>query len=117
MFYSHVQHLSKAENNTNLFIENIPTFWTVEFCLSLVIVIVITLFNEGRDVDEKLQSFNSEAREWRHDSDKIQANKLEWWMILKISLSAKAGVPKTLVKQLKTSPTFPPFPSEHTYVD
>ena len=38
-------------------------------------------------------------REWRHDSDKTQTNKLEWWMILKISLRAKAGVPKTLVKQ------------------
>ena len=25
--------------------------------------------------------------------------KLEWWMIFKISLRAKAGVPKTLVKQ------------------
>ena len=40
---------------------------------------------------------NSEAREWRHDSDKSQTNK--WWTILKISLKAKAGVPKTLVKQ------------------
>ena len=29
---------------------------------------------------------------------------------------AKAGVPKTLVKQ-KTSPTFPVFSSEHAYVD
>ena len=28
-----------------------------------------------------------------------QTNKLEWWMILKISLRAKAGVPKTLVKR------------------
>ena len=28
-----------------------------------------------------------------------QTNKLEWWMILKISLRVKAGVPKTLVKQ------------------
>ena len=28
-----------------------------------------------------------------------QTNKLEWRMILKISLRAKAGVPKTLVKQ------------------
>ena len=28
---------------------------------------------------------NSEAGEWRHDSDKTQTNKLEWWMILKIS--------------------------------
>ena len=27
---------------------------------------------------------NSEAREWRHDSDKTQTNKLEWRMILKI---------------------------------
>ena len=42
---------------------------------------------------------NSKAREWRHDSDKTQTNKLEWWMILKISLRAKASVPKTLVKQ------------------
>ena len=40
---------------------------------------------------------NSEAREWRHDSDKTQTNKLESWMILKISLRAKAGVPKTLL--------------------
>ena len=42
---------------------------------------------------------NSEAREWRHQSDKTQTNKLEWWMILKISLRKKAGVPKTLVKR------------------
>ena len=28
-----------------------------------------------------------------------QTNKLEWRMILKISLRTKAGVPKTLVKQ------------------
>ena len=42
---------------------------------------------------------NSEAREWRHNSDKTQTNNLEWWMILKISLRAKASVPKTLVKQ------------------
>ena len=28
-----------------------------------------------------------------------QTNKLEWWMVLKISLRVKAGVPKTLVKQ------------------
>ena len=26
---------------------------------------------------------NSEVREWRHDSDKTQTNKLEWQMILK----------------------------------
>ena len=49
--------------------------------------------------DKGLPSMNSEAREWRHDSDKIQTNKLEWWMILKISLRTKVGVPKTLVKQ------------------
>ena len=42
--------------------------------------------------------FNSEAREWRHDSDKTQTNKLEWWMILKISFRETAGVPNTLVK-------------------
>ena len=41
----------------------------------------------------------NKAREWRHDSDKTQANKLEWWMILKISLRAKVGVPKPLVKR------------------
>ena len=41
---------------------------------------------------------NSKAREWRHDSDKTQTNKLEWWMVLKISIRAKAGIPKTLVK-------------------
>ena len=41
----------------------------------------------------------SEACKWRHDSDKTQTNKLEWWMILKISLRAKALVPITLVKQ------------------
>ena len=35
----------------------------------------------------------------RHDSDKTQTNKLEWWMILKISLRTKAGVLKTLVKR------------------
>ena len=23
---------------------------------------------------------NSEAREWRHDSDKTQTNKLKWWI-------------------------------------
>ena len=28
-----------------------------------------------------------------------QTNKLEWWMILKISLRAKAGAPKTLMKR------------------
>ena len=28
-----------------------------------------------------------------------QTNKLEWWMILKISLRVKAGFPKTLVKE------------------
>ena len=39
------------------------------------------------------------AREWRYDSDKTRAIKLEWWMILKISLRAKAHGPKTLVKQ------------------
>ena len=42
---------------------------------------------------------NSEVHEWRHDSDKTQTNKVEWWMILKISLRAKGGVPKTLVKR------------------
>ena len=41
---------------------------------------------------------NSEVRECLHNSDKTQTNKLEWWMILKISLRAKAGFPKTLVK-------------------
>ena len=46
--------------------------------------------------DSKL---NSEARKWHHDSDKTQTNKLALWMILKISLRAKAGIPKTLVKQ------------------
>ena len=44
-------------------------------------------------------SFNSEVCKWCHLSDKTQTNKLEWWMILKISLRAKASVPKTLVKQ------------------
>ena len=49
---------------------------------------------------KNLQSINnSEAREWRHDSDKTQTNKLEWRMILKISLRAKAVVSKTLVKR------------------
>ena len=43
--------------------------------------------------------FNSVAHKWRHDSDKTQTNKLEWWMILKISLRAKGGVPKTLLEQ------------------
>ena len=47
----------------------------------------------------KVNSLNSEALEWRHDSDKTQTNKLEWWMILKISLKAKAGVSETLVKR------------------
>ena len=42
---------------------------------------------------------NSVAHKWRHDSDKTQTNKLEWWMILKISLRAKGGVPKTLLEQ------------------
>ena len=42
---------------------------------------------------------NSEAHEWRHDSGKTQTSKLEWWMILKISLRAKAGVSETLVKR------------------
>ena len=43
---------------------------------------------------------NSEVREWHHDSDKTQTNKLESWMILKIALlRVKAGVPKTLVKR------------------
>ena len=52
---------------------------------------------------------NSEAREWRHDSDKTQTNKLEWLMILKISLRAKEPV---FLKHLwnKSSPTFPVFP-------
>ena len=40
--------------------------------------------------------YNSEAHECQHDSDKTLRNKLEWWMILKISLRAKA---KTLMKQ------------------
>ena len=44
-------------------------------------------------------AFNSVAHKWRHDSDKTQTNKLEWWMILKISLRAKGGVPKTLLEQ------------------
>ena len=44
-------------------------------------------------------SSNSKAHEWRHDSDQAQTNKLEWWMILKISLRAKSSVPKTLLKQ------------------
>ena len=59
---------------------------------------------------------NSEARELRHDIDNNQTNKLEWWMILKISLRAKAGIPKTLVKQ-KISLTFHVFPSDHANVD
>ena len=42
---------------------------------------------------------NSKARESRHDSDKTQTNKLECWMILKISLRAKAGVPETLMRR------------------
>ena len=42
---------------------------------------------------------NDEAREGRHHSDKTQTNKLEWWMIWKISIRAKAGFPKTLVKR------------------
>ena len=46
-----------------------------------------------------IKKSKSEAREWRHDSDKTQTNKLEWWMILKISLKAKAGVSETLVKR------------------
>ena len=40
----------------------------------------------------------AKRREWRLDSDKTQTNKLEWWIILKISLQTKAGVPKTLAK-------------------
>ena len=43
--------------------------------------------------------FNSEAREWRHDSDKTRTNKLEWLVISEISLRAKAVVSKTLVKR------------------
>ena len=39
---------------------------------------------------------NSEAREWRHDSDK---QTVEWWMILKVSLRDTAGAPKRLVKR------------------
>ena len=31
--------------------------------------------------------------------DRTQTNKLEWWMILKISLRAKVGVSETLVKR------------------
>ena len=46
-----------------------------------------------------VQSLNSVAHKWRHDSDKTQTNKLEWWMILKISSRAKGGVPKTLLEQ------------------
>ena len=34
-----------------------------------------------------------------HDQTKLTQKKLELWMILKISLRAKAGVPKTLVKR------------------
>ena len=30
---------------------------------------------------------------------RLRQTNLEWWMILKISLRTKAGVPKTLVKQ------------------
>ena len=51
-----------------------------------------------KDANERITRMNSEAREWRQDSDKTQTNKLEW-MILKISLRARAGVPKTLVKK------------------
>ena len=47
-------------------------------------------------VSQNLGDDNSEAREWRHASDKTQTNKLEWWMILKISLRAKAGFRKIL---------------------
>ena len=42
---------------------------------------------------------NSEAREWRHDWDKTRTNKLEWWIILKISVRVKASVPKTFLKR------------------
>ena len=52
----------------------------------------------GRDMSF-VMFWNNKAREWRHDSGKTQANKLEWWMILKISLRAKVGVPKPLVKR------------------
>ena len=37
-------------------------------------------------------------------------------MILKISLRAKGGVPKTLLEQ-KKSTKFPVFPSKHAHVD
>ena len=47
----------------------------------------------------RLCFLNSEAREWRYDLDKTQTNELEWWMILKISSRAKAGVPKIRVKR------------------
>ena len=53
--------------------------------------------------------FNSVAHKWRHDSDKTRTNKLEWWMILKISLRAKGGVPKTLL-ELKHRLNFLYFP-------
>ena len=39
---------------------------------------------------------NSEVRECLHNSDKTRTNKLEWWMILKISLRAKALVKRKL---------------------
>ena len=41
-----------------------------------------------------------------------QTNKLEWWMILKISL--RASDPKT--REAKTLPRFPVFSSEHAYI-
>ena len=48
--------------------------------------------------------------------NQTQTNKLQWWMILKISLRAKAGVPEKKTRETKTSRTLSVFPSEHAYV-
>ena len=40
-----------------------------------------------------LKHDKSEAREWGHDSDKTQANKLEWWMSFEDFSKGKSRYP------------------------
>ena len=62
---------------------------------------IVLASQHKRQPSKSLSRFvdNSEAREWCHDSDKTQTNKLQWWTILKISLREKPVFLKHLWKK------------------
>ena len=68
----------------------------IQTSFTVVIFLVLTLWIIN---DNLVLSIAKRASDVMTQTRLRQTNKLEWWLILKISLRAKAGFPQTLVKR------------------